>query len=331
MQREESGTAVASLASVKAVLSIYLKGVFMGAADSVPGVSGGTIALITGVYERLITALTALDPTVLQHVPRLYQRRARQALVSDLVDMDVPFLLALGLGAVSAVVGISRVVHRALTQFPALTFAFFFGLIAASAVVLYGQVSLETPRRIAVAVIGIAIAFFLSGVTSSGGGLPGTPLAVLFAGMFAITAMILPGVSGAFLLLLMGQYEFLTGTLKTFVNKLLAIPTGGSIDAVIEPGTIVVSFMVGGVVGLLTIAHVIRWSLSNYRQATLTFLVSLMVGALRLPAAEIAENTSRWTPGTVVAIAGVALVAGAAVILLDRYTDDLEYADSTAI
>ncbi|MFC6732715.1 DUF368 domain-containing protein [Haladaptatus sp. DYSN1] len=307
------------------LLSVYLKGFFMGAADTVPGVSGGTIALITGIYERLITAITEFDLGVVQNVFRLHTAEGRAAFREDLLRMDVFFLAALGAGILTAIITLSRIVEAALHNYPAFTFAFFFGLIAASAIVLYRHVNVATPGRLAVGVAGFTFAFLISGASSSGG-LPNSLPFAFVAGAIAITAMILPGISGSFLLLLMGQYQFMLGTLRAFVDGLINVARGGAIDPVVEPATTVVVFGVGAVVGLLTIAHVIRWALSNYRAATLTFLVSLMVGALRLPAEEVLANGTFDSAVSVATVVVIAVVGGAAVLMLDWYTDDLEYA-----
>ncbi|WP_136715916.1 DUF368 domain-containing protein [Halorientalis salina] len=296
----------------------------MGAADSVPGVSGGTIALITGIYERLITAITSLDPRVLEHVPRLHTGAGRRALWNDLVEMDLGFLMALGFGVVSALIVVSRAVQFALSTARGPTFAFFFGLIAASAIVLYGEIEVTTPSRIAVAIVGFGVAFWVSGITQ-GSGLPNSPAFVFVSGMIAITAMILPGISGAFFLLLLGQYDYLTATLTSFTDDVLGLLNGGGFESLVEPGTTILAFGGGAIIGVVTIAHVIRWALSTYRGATLVFLVSLMVGALRLPAVETIESTNAWTPLVVLGtlVAGGIGVGG--VLVLDRYTDDLDY------
>jgi putative membrane protein len=305
-------------------LGVYLRGICMGAADAVPGVSGGTIALITGIYERLIAAITALDPRLLGDALGVHTAEGRERFVAGLVRADVAFLVVLGLGVVTAVVTVSRVMELALHAYRAETFAFFFGLIAASAVVLYGEVSVDTPGRVGAAVLGFAAAFVLAGVTE-GSAVPHSPAVIFGAGAVAITAMILPGVSGAFLLLLLGQYDHLVTTLSDFVDRLLAVATGGDPGALVDPAVTVVSFVAGAAVGLLTVAHVIRWALSNYRAATLTFLVSLMVGSLRLPVAEVLENGAPWTPVSVGSVLALALVGAVLVLGLDRYTDDLDY------
>ena len=306
-------------------LSIYLKGVFMGAADAVPGVSGGTIALITGIYERLIQAITSLDPRALRYLPRLHRRSERAEFRAALVEMDIPFLLALGAGILTALVTVARVMDYAFETYPGLVAALFFGLIAASAVVLYEHVSLDSPRRIAVAVFGFVFAFLLSGPEVSGS-MPNSPVFVFVAGSIAIAGMILPGISGAFFLYVLGQYEYLTGTLTEFTNALAGLLAGGSLAALVEPGIVVVAFGFGALIGLFSIAYAIRWALANYRDATLTFLVSLMVGALRLPATEVLQNTPEATPMAVGSVVAVAVAGGALVVLVDRFTEDIEFA-----
>jgi putative membrane protein len=309
--------------SVREWVVVYLKGLFMGAADAVPGVSGGTIALITGIYERLIAAITALDPGALRYLPRLHRRTGRAELRAALVEMDVPFLLALGAGVVTALVTVARLMDHAFDTHPGLVAALFFGLIAASAVVLSEYVSLDTPRRVAVAAFGFALAFALSGPEVSNS-MPNTPLFVLVAGSIAIAGMILPGISGAFFLYILGQYEYLTGQLTAFTDGFVGLASGSSVGALVEPGIVILAFVVGALVGLFSIAYAIRWALANYREATLTFLVSLMVGALRLPATKVLANTSITTPTTAGPVLVVAAVGGTLVFLVDRYTADID-------
>jgi putative membrane protein len=323
---EEATVTETSTPTVRDLIVVYLKGAAMGAADTVPGVSGGTIALITGIYERFIRALTGLDPHLLAYLPRLHRREGRRDFWRTLRRRDVFFLVALGLGVVTSVVVLSRVVHAALGAARPQTFAFFFGLIGASAVVLYEHLSVGTVGQVAAAVLGFAVAFVVSGASSSG--FLGQSLPVVFvAGAVGITAMVLPGISGAFILLLLGQYEFLTGTLSEFVDLLLATLLGGSPDGIVAAGAIVVTFVVGAGIGLLTVAHVIRRALERYHAATLAFLVSLMVGSLRLPVIEVTEGIGQWTPLATLSILVPAAVGAGAVLLLDYATDDLEYGD----
>ncbi|WP_255196033.1 DUF368 domain-containing protein [Halorarius litoreus] len=308
--------------SAQGYLAIYLKGTFMGAADAVPGVSGGTIALIVGVYERLIGAITALDPRVLEHVPRLHTREGRAALSRDLLDMDVPFLLALGGGIVTSLLLVSGLMHVAVTEFPVPTYAFFFGLIAASAVVLRDEVSVDSLGRIAAGVVGFTLAFLVSGVAE--GALPSTLPVLLGAGAVAISAMILPGISGSFILLLLGQYEFMTGVAGGLSSDVQAA-LGGNTAPLVDSLAVVGTFGVGAVVGLLTVAHVVKYALAHYRKATLTFLVALMIGALRAPGRRIVGNVEAWTPDVLGLVVVAALVGAALVVGLDAVTGDIDY------
>ena len=312
-------------------LVVYLKGVAMGAADTLPGVSGGTIALITGIYERLITALTTLDPRVLGLLPRLHTGAGRREFATELRRMDVPFLIALGLGVVTVVVLLSRVVHGALSSYEAETAAFFFGLIAASAVVLYREVVVDTIPRAGAVALGFCSAFLLAGVSQGSGAVTGaTPLPTVFLiAAVAISAMVLPGVSGAFILYLAGQYEYLTGVLKSFVDHLIAIPSRGVTPALVDSGVVVVTFVTGALVGVFSVAYAIRWALDRARAATLAFLVSLMAGSLRLPVETVDGSIQVWTASATAGVVAAALVGGLAVFLLDRYTADLEYGAAT--
>lgn len=313
---EETETATGG--GLREWVTIYLKGVAMGAADSVPGVSGGTIALITGIYERLIAAVTALDPRVLRHLPAVGGVEGRQNLLDDLRGMDLFFLVVLGLGVATSIVTISRVVHAALEVARPETFAFFFGLIAASAVVLYDQLKLQTPLQIGAAVVGFTLAFLVSGVSSGTGFGHALPV-VFLAGAVAISAMVLPGISGAFILLLLGQYEYLTGTLTEFVDSVLALGGSDLVDSLV----IVTTFGCGAVVGLLTVAHLVKRALEKRRAATIAFLVSLMVGSLRLPVLEVVDGVETATLPDLGTVGGAAVVGAVAVLLLDFYTEDL--------
>jgi putative membrane protein len=306
-------------------LAVYLKGFFMGAADAVPGVSGGTIALITGIYDRLVGAIARLGPGLVAEPGRLRTAEGRRSSLSRLRQMDLVFLLVLAAGILTAIVTVARLMAVALEDHPAPTYAVFFGLIAASAVVLYREVSVASPGRLVAAVSGFLLAFFLTGVTAEAG-LPHSLPVIFASGFVALMAMILPGISGAFILLVLGQYHFLTTTLRDFTDGLVGLAGGGTAAGEIaRPATVVIVFALGGVLGLLLMSRLVRWALEYHRAATLTFLVSLMVGALRLPVTQIARSTEDWTAGAAIVV-GLAGVAGAAlVLLLERWAGSLEY------
>jgi putative membrane protein len=314
-----------NLGAMRGLLTVYLKGICMGSADAVPGVSGGTIALITGIYERLISAVASFDPRIVLNLLRAYDPEERANAHRILSEMDLPFLFALGAGIATAVATVTRLVVLADNQAPVLLYSFFFGLIAASAIVLYEEVSVKTPTQIAAAIAGFALAFVVAGATESVAG--STPLPLVFlTGAIGISAMVLPGISGALLLMLLGQYKFLSNTLKSFEHAVVGLLDGGSIGSVIDPGATIVAFGLGAVVGLLTVAKAVSWALENYRAVTLTFLVSLMVGALRYPVEKtFAAPSFAWTPTVIGGAIVAVLVGGGAVLLLDYTTDDLNY------
>lgn len=308
---------------MRAWLGIYLRGFCMGAADSVPGVSGGTIALISGIYDRLVTAITAADPRALGAIVRGSETSRSRALRELFVAMDGVFLLVLGFGIISAVVTAARVVEFALESYRALTFAFFFGLIAASAVVLAAELSGWTARRVGVAVLGLLLAVVVSGLNE--GALSHSPLVVFGAGAVAISAMVLPGISGSLILLVLGQYHYMLEQLNGFVESVHGLLDGGSLDSLAGTGVPVVAFISGAVVGLMSIAHLIRWALVRYRGGTLTFLTALMVGALRKPIDVIAADVTVWTVPTAGSLLLAAFLGGLLVIGFERSTGGIDY------
>lgn len=310
-------------------LSIYLKGVCMGAADIVPGVSGGTIALIAGIYDRFVAAIAGLDPRIIAMVPGLTSADGRRRFKARLLEMDVHFLVVLGAGIVTAFLVLSTVIDAAFNAYPAVLNGFFFGLIAASAVVIYRVTDVGTPGRVGALVGGAVLAFLVSGAAEPGGE-ASLPL-VFLGGTVAISAMVLPGISGSAFLYIFGLYQYMLGTLSAFIDATLGLAGGGSIDAVLEPGIPVVVFCVGALLGLLTMARIVKGALERNRMATLAFLVGLMIGALRMPVEQAAAATEVWTPGLLAAVVGATLVGAAVVLGFDHYTDSLDYTEDTAI
>jgi len=318
----EQATGVAGDGATTAWLGIYLKGLCMGAADAVPGVSGGTIALITGIYERLIAAITAVSPARLSAVALGVFPDRRADAADALRTIDAGFLLVLVAGVFTAIVTVTRVVHVGIQSAPVVTFGFFFGLIAASAWVLLSEVSLDTPGRVAAVAAGFTLAFVVSGEAAAALG-QSLPVTVV-AGAIAVSAMILPGISGSLFLIILGQYAYLTGTLSAFVDALLGVATGGPIDPLATNGTVVAAFVAGAFVGLFSVAHAVRWALERDRATTLAFLVALIVGALRAPVARTTDRLVElgrvWTPTAVATFVAAAVVGAVLVLLLERYT-----------
>ena len=314
------------MADVRAWLALYLKGLAMGAADAVPGVSGGTIALIVGIYERLITAVTAIDLARIRRICSGVVAGNRPDALAAFKEADGGFLVVLLAGILSAVVAVLRLVEVLLVSVPVVTYGFFFGLIGASAAVLFGAVDVGTPARKAAALAGFAVAFLTSGyaATALGHALP----VVFLSGAVAVSAMVLPGVSGSLFLVILGQYEYMTRSLSAFLDAVAGVLLGNGGDELVTAAPPVVTFLAGGVVGVFTVAHGVRYALKRARAATLAFLVSLVVGALRAPVVEVslrlAESGETWasaTPRFAVAAVGGAI----AVLVVDRYAGVVEY------
>jgi putative membrane protein len=303
-------------------LAVYLKGFCMGSADAVPGVSGGTIALIVGVYRRLVEAIAAVTPDAIRRFLLALAGRRWAEARGVFADIDGWFLLALGSGVVSAVVVVTRVLAVALADYPVVTFGFFFGLIAASAVLLWRDVTVDSPATVAAVVVGFVATFAVSGSASAvlGGGVATTVL----AGAVAVSAMLLPGLSGSLLLIVLGQYERMVVSLSTFVDGLVGFATGGSTAGFDDAAVTVVAFIGGAFVGLFTVAHAVRWALRTRPQTTMTLLVALVVGALRAPVVEASRSLDGGWTTTLVGLFAVAAVVGTvAVALLERYAVDI--------
>jgi len=306
---------------LRAALVTYLKGAAMGTADIVPGVSGGTIALVAGIYDRLIAAIASLHPRPLQHLLRPQDPDARAAFTASWREMDLTFLLVLGSGMISAVILLSQVIPFALEEHRVLTGSFFAGLIAAS-VVLIGRTVPWTRRRGALALVAAALVVAVSTNTSSAA--PPSTLLVFVAGGVAITAMVLPGLSGALLLLILGQYEYLLGQLDEFLSALAGLATGDSPGALVEPTIVVAAFCSGAIIGLLTMGRLVQRALERDRATTIAGLVGLMAGGL-YPPGEMAVSAASGSSVQVVAALAIAAVGAAVVTAFDLVTHDLEY------
>ncbi len=303
---------------------VYLKGLCMGTADVIPGVSGGTIALVTGIYDRLIGALAALDGRLLGTLAEIHEAPGRRRLLEQARRMDLPFLLALGAGIVTAVLTLASVVGWFLAAYPGETFAFFVGLIAASAVLIGNDIA-WTLRRVGAAAVAAGV---VVGVSTGTAVVETHALWMVFlAGTVGISAMVLPGLSGALVLLILGQYAFLLDALQTVLAGVLALPTDGVRADLRRSGAVVLTFGLGAIVGVLTIAKVVQWALDRDRQTTLAALVGLMAGGVVPPGQRALAATP---PGA--AAGGLLVVAGlgaGAIYVLDRLTDDLSYAEAT--
>ncbi|AMG01734.2 DUF368 domain-containing protein [Vibrio mimicus] len=234
-------------------LSTYLKGLAMGAADVVPGVSGGTIAFITGIYDTLLESIRRINPSLLT----VWKE---QGFAGAFRHINGLFLITLFGGIFTSIATLAKLISWLLVAHPIPIWSFFFGLILVSVWHMLRQVEQKTVSR---ALYLIAGAIFAYGITVLNPlNLEPTYLNVLLSGAIAICAMILPGISGSFILLLIGMYAPVLGAVKTLQVDILAL------------------FLTGCIIGLLSFSHVLSWLLRRYRDITLTFLTGLMLGTL---------------------------------------------------
>ena len=235
-------------------LGIYLRGIAMGAADLVPGVSGGTVALITGIYGRLISAIASVGIDILALVTRGRIAEAYKAI-------DGNFLLLLAAGIVTAIVGFAAILNWLLLQYPLPLWATFSGLVLASALSLVKQNCRSwTFRDWSLFTTGVAVAVSV-GLTQAIQ-MPLTPLGIFFAGSIAISAMILPGISGSFLLLLMGVYQPIIAAVVNLELVTLAL------------------FALGCGVGLIFFSKLLQRLLAVAEKATMATLFGFLLGSL---------------------------------------------------
>ncbi|QDT44517.1 hypothetical protein Pan241w_46280 [Gimesia alba] len=242
------------------------RGLLMGGADIIPGVSGGTVALILGIYQRLITAISHCDARLFQ---LLIQRKWSEAAQ----HLDLRFVIPLGVGILTGVVSLASLMHYLLDYHLQLTLSLFFGLILASSFLVAQMVDRWTIANVIAFVASLIGVYLLVGEHSVKP--PEGNLYVFLCGMIAICAMILPGISGALILILLGKYHDITGLLKTIPKELLK----GNID---WNGLLtVVVFVSGCLLGLILFSKVLRWLLHNFHTLTMAVLCGLMVGSLR--------------------------------------------------
>jgi len=224
----------------------------MGAADVVPGVSGGTIAFITGIYEELINSIKS--------IPAAFKILFTKGIKDFWQQINGGFLLSLFIGILLSLLSLARVFSELMEKEPILLWSFFFGIIVASAITVGKTITKWDVVNVISLLIGIVVAYIVTVITPAN--TPESFWFLILTGAIAICAMILPGISGSFILLLLGKYAFVLAAVKDFNFEVIAYV-----------GT-------GAVLGLLLFSNALSWLLNNFKNATTAVLAGFMVGSL---------------------------------------------------
>ena len=232
---------------------LALKGFAMGMADVVPGVSGGTIAFISGIYEELLDSIRSVDATALRLLLRF-------RLAEFWRHINGRFLLPVLLGIAVAIFSLARLMTYLLTNHPIAIWSFFFGLIVASALLVARQIGRWDWRTVLAFAVGAAAAWWITVATPAE--TPDDWWFVMLSGAIAICAMILPGISGAFILLLLGKYQYIMHAVGEFDIPVIAV------------------FVIGAAAGIISFSHLLSWLLKHWHDVTVAVLMGFMVGSL---------------------------------------------------
>jgi putative membrane protein len=232
---------------------ISLKGLAMGAADAVPGVSGGTIAFISGIYEELVSTISNVNGS-------LFKTLYNKGFVAFWSQANGNFVLALLSGIIISYVSFMKLAKYLLESHPVLIWSFFFGLIIASIYFVGKQITKWNLPVVIAFIIGAGIAFYITMLPALS--TSDSPYFLFIAGSIAICAMILPGISGSFILIILGAYKTLSDAIHDIDIKRITL------------------FVTGAVIGLLSFSHVLKWLFKHYHNITLALLTGFILGSL---------------------------------------------------
>ena len=254
-------------------IGIAVKGACMGAADVIPGVSGGTIAFIMGIYDRFVGAIASVNA---EAVKLLFKGRFRDFWK----HIDGSFLLSLILGIGISIVGLAGLMQMLLADVPIQTWAFFFGLIVASSIFILRGISGWAWRDGGFLALGVVLGVVIC--TLSPTQTPDALWFIFLSGAIAICAMILPGISGSFILLILGKYQYIMGTITALVGNIGALWGSTEASATIFWNSLAVMavFGVGAVVGILGFSKFLHWLLARWNKETLIVLAGFIIGSL---------------------------------------------------
>ena len=236
-------------------IGLVLRGFCMGAADIVPGVSGGTMAFILGIYEELIDAIRIFGRR--EFWSEIFKGKIHRAIALPRWG----FLISVGGGILFAAAVLAGPLEHALETSPQMVWSFFFGLVAASVILVGKRIQKWTVPKMITLLIGVGVAYAIVGLVPVA--TPNEPWLLVLCGAIAICAMILPGISGAFLLVILGKYEFILSAVNN--RDIVSIAYIG----------------IGAVVGLILFSQVLGWLFAKYHDRTIALLTGLMIGSLR--------------------------------------------------
>jgi putative membrane protein len=240
--------------NVKDYLVIGLKGMAMGAADVVPGVSGGTIAFISGIYEELLSSISNVNLG-------LFKTLKKEGFTSAWKQLNGSFLLSLFVGIFISILSLAKAIKYLLENEPILLWSFFFGLVLASIIYIAKQITKWRFISVIILILGAFLAYYvttLNPLVSESS----SSLYIFFAGAIAICAMILPGISGSFILVLLGAYKPVLDAVNDRDFKTILV------------------FMLGAIIGLLSFSKILKWLFANYKNYTLAVLTGFIIGSL---------------------------------------------------
>jgi len=290
--------------SIKSKLILASKGGAMGVADIIPGVSGGTIAFISGIYEHLILAINSVRfshaLSFLSFIVFCWHQERREKSLESLKEIHWSFLIPLFSGVIIAVLLMSRIIPTLMEEYPFYMYSLFFGLIAFSIPIIFMRMSQTYKSFLLLTVFALGM-FTLMGYSQNFEGSTFLPY-VFISGAIAICAMILPGISGSYILVLMGQYLIILDALR---NKDLVI---------------LFVFISGIVIGILSFARGLKFLLKNYYSATMASLTGIMVGSLRaIWPGHFAPEAGASTLEVSLAIT-IVLLGGCAIYLMTKFS-----------
>lgn len=240
--------------------TVFLKGILMGVCDLIPGISGGTVAFITGIYERLINSIKNITPK--NYLSLIFSKNRKKTFF----ELDIFFLLTLFSGIFLAIILGSKIISYFLENYYSFVFAFFTGLILSSSLIILKQIEVRNHKNRIFGILGFIVGLILL-FLSPKKVLEPSFLYILFGGFMAIFALFLPGISGSFILVILGLYEYIINLVKDLSTKYLKL----------------IPFAIGAILGVFVISRIIHFLFNWNKSKTLYFLLGLVLGTLFIP------------------------------------------------